>query len=207
MTAMRRSFLHEPPPVAADTTVAARMGLADLSLGPRTGFKGPGAMDWLAGQGLAIGDAANVAYPQANGLLVAKLAPTEALILDCLGGDGAGVDALDRAWSLETARGCYLLPRRDSHVWLRVAGDAAPAMFSKICAVDLRPARFSNHAVAQPSVARLNAIVVRDDLGATPAFHLLADSASADYLWRCLIDAMAEFGGVAVAEDALYRQL
>ena len=82
MTAMRRSFLHEPPPVEADTTVAARMGLADLSLGPRTGFKGPGAMDWLAGQGLAIGDAANVAYPQANGLLVAKLAPTEALILD-----------------------------------------------------------------------------------------------------------------------------
>lgn len=204
MTAMRRSFLHEPPSVAADATVAARMGLADLSLAARSGFKGPGAMNWLAGQGLAIGDAANVAYPQANGLLVAKLAPTEALILDCLGGDGAGVDALERAWSLETAGGCYLLPRRDSHVWLRVAGDAAPAMFSKICAVDLRPARFSNHAIAQTSVARLNAIVVRDDLGATPAFHLLADSASADYLWRCLIDAMAEFGGVAVAEDALY---
>ena len=28
-----------------------------------------------------------------------------------------------------------------------------------------------------------------------PAWHLLADSASADYVWTCLVDAMQEFGG------------
>jgi sarcosine oxidase subunit gamma len=36
-----------------------------------------------------------------------------------------------------------------------------------------------------------------------PVFHLLADSASADYLWEALLDAMAEFGGAPVGLAAL----
>jgi sarcosine oxidase subunit gamma len=39
-----------------------------------------------------------------------------------------------------------------------------------------------------------------------PAFHVLADSASAEYLWGCLLDAMAEFGGTPVGWAAV-RQL
>jgi sarcosine oxidase subunit gamma len=35
------------------------------------------------------------------------------------------------------------------------------------------------------------------------AYHVLADSASAPYLWDCLIDAMAEFGGGPVGVDEL----
>ena len=156
---------------------------------------------------MVVGEAANIAYPQSNRLLVAKLAPTEALILGGIDGNEATIDTLDRTWSIDTAAGCYALPRRDTHAWLRVTGSAASVMFSKICAVDLRAAKFANHMIAQTSVARLNAIVIRDDLGATPAFHLLADSASADYLWRCLIDAMAEFDGAPIDENALHRLL
>ncbi len=37
--------------------------------------------------------------------------------------------------------------------------------------------------------------MVRDDRGAVPAYHLLANSAAAEYLWDCLLDAMAEFDG------------
>ena len=68
-------------------------------------------------------------------------------------------------------------------------------MFAKLCGVDLRPAKFPDLAIAQTSVAWLSAIVLRDDRGGTPAYHLLADSAAAAYLWDCLVDAMAEFDG------------
>ena len=46
-------------------------------------------------------------------------------------------------------------------------------------------------------------IVIRDDIADLPAFHLLADSASAAYLWDGLLDAMAEFGGRPVGLSAL----
>lgn len=37
------------------------------------------------------------------------------------------------------------------------------------------------------------------------AIYLLADSASADYLWPCLADAMQEFSGTAVGLTTLRR--
>ena len=42
-----------------------------------------------------------------------------------------------------------------------------------------------------------------DDLGQAPAFHLLVDSASAEYVWDCLMDAMAEFDGRPAGLNAL----
>ena len=47
--------------------------------------------------------------------------------------------------------------------------------------------------VAQTSVARLNAIILREDLGGSNAFHILADRGSAEYLWDCILDAGEEY--------------
>lgn len=68
-------------------------------------------------------------------------------------------------------------------------------MMAKLCAVDLRPHRFTDLCAAQTSVARLNSIVLRADTANQLTYHLLADSASAVYLLACLIDSAAEFGG------------
>jgi sarcosine oxidase subunit gamma len=38
-----------------------------------------------------------------------------------------------------------------------------------------------------------------------PAYHVLADIASGEYLWACLVDAMAEFGGAPVGLAAVRR--
>ena len=57
--------------------------------------------------------------------------------------------------------------------------------------------------VAQTSIARLNAIVIRDDVADIRAFHLLADTASAGYWWDCLLDAGAEHDMGVVGLDAL----
>jgi sarcosine oxidase subunit gamma len=182
---------------------ARTLGLADLSLVPRTGFKGRGALAWLHEQGLAFEDEPNRAFAQPEGALVAVLAGTEALILGDLGGTGDRVRRLDHAWSTDAANGCYHVPRGDTHAWFAVCGRHAAAMFAKLCAVDLRPEKFPNSEIAQTSVARNNCVVIRQDLGALPFFHLLGDSASAEYQWDCLLDAMMEFAGRPVGWAAL----
>jgi sarcosine oxidase subunit gamma len=193
---------------AAEAETARRLGLADLSPVPRTGFKGAGTVEWLTGQGVEVIAESNRAARQSGGDLAARLAPGEVLALGALGAEADGLPAaLEAAWAAEplppeVPRG-FPVPRRDSHAWFLVSGSEAATMFAKLCGVDLRPAKFPDLAIAQTSVARISAIVVRDDRGGTLAYHLLADSASAEYLWDCLLDAMAEFEGRSVGLTAV----
>ena len=128
---------------------------------------------------------------------------SEALILDDPLAGGGPSARLTTAWSLGDAPGCYLLPRRDSHYWFVICGDGAAEMFSKLCAVDLRPVVFAVGHVAQTTAARSNVVTIRADIGSTLAYHVLGDSASAEYMWDCLLDAMQEFNGTPVGLDAL----
>lgn len=196
-------------PLEQEAAQARSLGLAELSVLPRTGFKGTGAVEWLTAQGLAIGADSNKAYRQPGGALAARLAPSEIFLIDSLDGTGELITRVNAAWSWSGDKPRrligYPMPRADSHAWFMVCGQLAPAMFAKICGIDLRVHRFAEGAIAQTSVAKMNAIIIRADLGAVPAFHLLADSASAEYLWHCVLDAMEEFGGVPVGLAALRR--
>jgi len=193
----------------AEAAQARNLGIADLSVLPRTGFKGAGTVEWLTAQGLSIGAESNRAYRQSGGELAARLAPTEIFLLDGLAGQGALVTRLNAAWSWGSEKPRtligYPMPRSESHAWFVITGEKAPAMFAKLCGVDLRLHRFADAAIAQTSIAKMSGIVIRADLGATPAFHLLADSASAEYLWHCALDAMTEFAGAPVGLAALRR--
>ncbi len=177
--------------------------LLDLSVRQRWGIKGRGAFAWLAARGAVVPDADHRAKRDPDGTLVARLSPAEALILGPMGGGrcelGAAVEKLPAAG----AGACYPVPRRDSHAWFLLCGHRAPEMFAKLCGVDLSPGSFPDGGLAQTSVARLSAVVIRDDLPHAVAFHLLADSASADYLWDCVLDAMAEFGGAVAGSEVL----
>ena len=175
-----------------------RLALIDLSPLPRYGYKGRGVMTWLAARGVAAPETNNRAHIADNGTLVARLADTEALLLPGPATPGA-VPETDPG---PDAR-CYSVPRRDSHAWFMLTGRLARPCLEKLCGVDLRPDRFSDLSVAQTSVARLTAILIRQDLGGTPGFHLLADSASALYFWDVLTDAMKEFHGAPAGLRAL----
>jgi sarcosine oxidase subunit gamma len=195
---------------AGEGETARRLGLADLSPLPRLGVKGPGTAEWLAGKGLQVPAESNQAVRQQSGVLAARLAPSELLLLGDLSGDPAALDAIAAAWRAEPQspepperpRG-FLLPRQHSHFWFVLSGDCTAGMFAKICGVDLRPGKFANGRIAQTSMARMNAVVIRDDQGGVLAYHMLGDSASAEYLWDCLLDAMAEFDGAPVGLAAV----
>ena len=188
---------------ADEAEQAEALGLADLTPFPRIGFKGWNIAPWLAGNGAAMGEASNRAYPQDNGTRIARLAPGEALVLADRKGGGHLIETLDQAWSMAEADGCFRVARDETSCWLLLTGAHASSMLAKVCAVDLRPRAFAPDTIAQTNVARLNVIVIRGDIGPVPAFDLITDLASAVYLWGALLDAMAEYGGAPVGLGAI----
>lgn len=215
---LRRTPLARALPASAswsalgDAAVLARAGtadslgnlaIADLSPLPRLGFKGRDTIPAMKRRGVTVESEPNRTFRQPGGGLCLVLGAGEVLLLGALEGDNAGPNALETGWHLDESERCYPVPRRDSHAWFAVAGAAAPEMFAKLCGVDLRLHRFADLAIAQTSVARLNAIVARADLDGRTVFNLLADSASAAYLLACLRDAAEEFGGTLIGLDAL----
>lgn len=202
---LARSFLSRKPASApaGSRDGMERLGIVDLSPLPRIGFKGRGTIAAMQAAGLLVETAPNRAFRQADGGLCAVLAPGEVLLLSGLGGDDALVRRLESGWSMDDARNTYLVPRASTHAWFRIVGTHAPSTFAKICGIDLRPHKFAELAIAQTSVVKLTGIIIREDVSGTPGFHLLADSASAEYVWDCVLDAMDEFGGRPAGLSAL----
>jgi sarcosine oxidase subunit gamma len=192
---------------ATQIDAARQLSLCDLSGLARLGVKGPGTSEWITEQGLTVPEESNRALRQSDSTLLARLAPNEVLILDDVDQQSMAVEGLSKAWHgvedpAAAPRG-FIVPRQDSLAWFRITGDKTASTLAKLCGVDLRAKSFDILQVAQTSVARLNAIVIRDDLVDVHAFHLLADSASAEYWWECLLDAGAEHDLRVVGLDAL----
>ena len=181
------------------------LGIVDLSPLPRLGFKGRGTIPAMQARGVTVEAKPNRAFRQPDGGLCLVLAPGEVILLSNLAGDAERLTQLETNWRIEDEERTYPLPRRDSHAWLAVAGEAGPEMFAKLCAIDLRPVKFADLSIAQTSIAKMSAILVRADIGAKPVFHLLVDSAAAVYFCDCLLDAADEFGGRIVGLKALQK--
>ncbi len=182
---------------------ARHLAITDLSPLPRLGFKGRETIPAMQKRGVTLEPTPNRAFRQPDGGLCLVLAASEVILLSPLGGDGGRLKELHDSWSLEAGERTYPLLRNDSHAWFAITGAKASDLFAKICGVDLRLSRFPDLSIAQTSVAKLSAIVTRADIGGTPAFHILADSASSLYFFDCLIDAAQEFGSSVACLDVL----
>jgi sarcosine oxidase, subunit gamma len=200
----RRSFVGRRLPAdLLSATDINGLKLVDLSLLPRWGVKGRGALARLAAHGATAPTQDNRAARQSDGSLIARLSPGEALVLASVRDARAAIAQAIEALPPEGHGACYPVPRRDSHCWFVVCGADAPRMFAKLCGVDLAAESFADGSVAQTSLARLSAIIIRNDIDGSIAMSILADSASAEYLWDCLIDAMAEFSGATCGVESL----
>ena len=183
--------------------MTAAVSIIDLSGLPRLGFKGRGTIDAMKKRSVTVEATPNRAFKQADGGLCLVLAPGEVILLSNLKGDGAAFDKMQAEWRLEDEERTYPLLRRHSHAWFALTGPRAPDLLAKICAVDLRPHKFADLSIAQTSVAKMSAIVVRADIQGQLAYHLLADRASALYFKDCLMDAAHEFGGQMARLDVI----
>lgn len=173
----------------------SQLAIQDLSGHPRLGFKGRGTLPAMQKRGIVVENLPNRAFPQPDGALCLVLAASEVFLLGARDGGDSGFAKLEADWRIEDSERTYPMPRRHSHAWYAIQGEAAPDTLSKLCAIDFRPHRFDDLSIAQTPVARLNAIVLRADVEDLLTYHVLADSASAAYLLNCLVDAAEEFGG------------
>ena len=187
--------------VPAETAAAKHMGIADLTALPRAGYKGWDMAGWAGGQGVDLPDP-NQARAQSDGTFACCLSGGELLLLSNDGGASATIGKLADAWTGDDAV-CFPVPRSDTNARIAITGASVPHMMAKMCGIDLRAHRFENHRIAQTSVARMNAILVRNDRGDTYAIDMVLDSASIVYMWGCLTDAMAEFDGRAIGLEAV----
>jgi sarcosine oxidase subunit gamma len=190
-----------------ELTQAQHLGLADLSTLPRMGFKGLGTPGWAAAQGIELPAQPNQATLQTDGTLVARLSQSELLLASNLNGLSESIESFanttQSARNSELPERVYSLPRSDSHSWLVLCGSRAAETLAKVCGVDLRPHKFANGEVAQTSIAKINGVLVRNDLGETLSYCIFSDSSSVEFLWDSLHDAMAEFKGAAIGIQAL----
>ena len=130
--------------VANRSATNAEVTIVDLSPLPRLGFKGRGTIAAMQKRGVVVEAQPNRAFRQPGGGLCLVLAPGEVILLPNLAGDGTAIDEMAANWRLDDEERTYPLLRRDSHAWLYITGPKAPAMFAKICAIDLRPGKFSD---------------------------------------------------------------
>jgi sarcosine oxidase subunit gamma len=182
---------------------SSRLGIADLCELPRLGFKGLGTLPAMQKRGIVVENQPNRAFRQSDGALCMVLAASEIFLLCPVEGKEAAFVPLEKGWRIEDSERTYPLPRRHSHAWFAVQGEASPAMLAKLCAVDLGPRRFEDLSIAQTSVARLNSIVLRADIHGRLTYHVLADSASSAYMLSCLMDSAGEFGGSVIDAGSL----
>ena len=185
----------------------SRLLLCDLSPLTRVGVKGQGVESLLRRSGLVAPKAVNESVVQKNGSLCLRLAAQEVLLLSALDSKGTRDFVELRKNLAQTQHGkrnVFSVPYQDSLCWLALAGEGASDVLATMCAVDLGYGIFSRGSLAQTSLARLGALVLRDPASSSklrrsgvPLFHLLVDSASALYLWDCLLDAILNtMGGV-----------
>ena len=182
---------------------AVSLAIIDLSPLARTGFKGADTVSLLTANAFSIPDFPNQALINDKGLIVARLSQQEVFILDSVSESSGEIERLENLWGEDLSSNSFQLQRADSHAWFALTGKSAPEVLAKVCAVDMRLNKFENLEVAQTSVARSNAIVVRVDQTSFPCFYILSDLSGSEFLWGCMLDAMEEFEGKAVGMDVL----
>jgi glycine cleavage system aminomethyltransferase T len=74
-----------------------------------------------------------------------------------------------------------------------LAGPRSREVLSKLTALDVREQALPNLSCGQSSLAHAHAIVLRQDLGSVPAFHLLVSRDVSESVWESLLHAGEEF--------------
>lgn len=198
------ALIHD---AASETDYAQQLALCDMSHLQRVGFKGAGTIEWLTHQQVHIPPEINSAAISVNGSLISRLGSSDILIIDNLKNPTDIPQKLAQQWQQDYAPDkdpCgFIMPRQDSHACFCVSGINAPEMFATLCAVDLRVHKFSNYMIAQTSLARIGAIIIRADLGTLNNYFVLVENVAAEYCWDCLQDAMLALSGHVIGASTL----
>jgi heterotetrameric sarcosine oxidase gamma subunit len=167
-----------------------RVALADLSFNGKVNVRGEAAGDLIARAFQMVHNPVGRLLAATNGLRSLPLAADEFLLLSGPGGE----DEIVRCLS-ETGDGSVTvvdLTHGLAGFWL--AGPDSPHLLSKLCALSFDTRDFPDGHVAQSSLAKVHATILRHDRGRLPAYEFYVERPYGEYLWDVILDAGTEFG-------------
>lgn len=82
-----------------------------------------------------------------------------------------------------------------SYGHLLLIGKHATDVLAKTCGLDFYDKVFPNLTIAQSSLAKVRASIIRDDRDGVAAYHILVGYPVTAYVWDVVFDATQEFGG------------
>jgi len=188
------------PESFADPSVEAEqvrqgVGLQDVSAIGKLDLKGREVERFLAG------------FLPKNHLSVLRLRPDHVLLLTPPGHEGQVAEALERA--LSQAPCCaHLTDVTSALSAFALVGPRAGEVLARLTSLDLRDHAFPHGACAQGGLARVHAIIRREDWGQFPAYCLLLEREHGEYGWEAIRTAGASLGLVpfGLAAERLLRE-
>jgi sarcosine oxidase subunit gamma len=93
----------------------------------------------------------------------------------------SSLEACRTAWDAAEGLRGYTAWREEGWAWLALTGPTLDGVLGRLCAVDLRQARFAHDAIAQTRFAGMDAVVLRNEASAEILFDI---AATADMLTR-----------------------
>lgn len=170
--------------------------LADVSALQRFGLKGPGAAEWLRGEGFAVPDLPNSWVPQGDGL-IARLGRSEFLVEA-----GWQTSDLPQCWLALRASpppGVYPVLRQDCALLLR--GPRSDELLLQTCNVNLPAIPAANREATLTSMVGVSVTLIKQPLQSGPSagedlcYRIWCDGTFGAYLWETLLEIATDLGG------------
>jgi glycine cleavage system aminomethyltransferase T len=130
---------------------------------------------------------------------VCRLADGQALLVTAPDALRNALDAVGRVASAQTCT--HLTDLTSVLCGLRLVGPRAPAVLERLSWLDLAPDRFADGELAQGSVARIHALIVRRDTARLTGYDLYVDRDLGAYLWDIVLEQGAPLGLKPVGRD------
>jgi heterotetrameric sarcosine oxidase gamma subunit len=191
--AVARSPVRQAPPLkrVGDWEVSGRRSQASLRL---TDLSPLAKVAVRVGSSVTVGQGPSVGFGRAQrddaGNLVIGAAPGEWLVL---GRSGRQHVVQGQFESIGRESFTTVIDLTHAYALVRLTGDQARSVLSKLCPVDLSARTAPNGTALRTAVAGLALGVVRDDTGDQTSFLCYCERSSGQYLFDVLLDAGAEF--------------
>lgn len=163
--------------------------LADVSMFPKFGCKGPVAAEWLSGAGLPLPELPNHWLPHHGGL-IARLGPNEYLLEA-----GTDVDWVTPMMSAEQLPGLTPVLRHDASMLL--AGSHVNDLLLQVCSYNFSDLDAATRPLVMTLMVGVSVVVVPLP-GAVLTYRLWCDPTLAPYLYRTMLAIAQELDGTAI---------
>lgn len=178
------------------------LGICDVSCFPRFGVKGLNAVQWLKEHKVEIPQQGNAWVRHQPDTLVLRLGLNEFLVEDQL--NGKACEALHAA-NQPKAYGIYKVQRNDTALIL--SGSRVQALFSEVCALDLRDQALASDAVVMTQMAGISVTLLRQQLNGETVYRLWCDGTYGPYIWDTLLEIAGELGGGAAGVSCHFKEM